>query len=265
VAATAPAHEAPLVAGAVFLRTPDRLVRLYVWELPVRVAHWLIVFTIIVLAITGLYLDRPFLVGPRQDGFLLATMRFVHEIAGFVFTAALLARVVWFFTGNGYASWRAFVPLTRAQWLGIRAMLGYYLFLRWRPPPAIGHNPLAALAYLGVYLLILVQVLTGFALYAWLLDTRMLWTLFGWLVVWWTIQPLRLVHFFLTFVFFAFAIHHVYSATLVSAEEKNGTMDSIFSGFKYVPARSLHADEATLDQAGAPVDVPRHVEQRTGA
>src|SRR4030088_565941 len=93
MAATAPAHEAPLAAGAVLLRTPDRLVGLYVWELPVRVAHWLIVFTIIVLAITGLYLDRPFLVGPRQDGFLLATMRFVHEIAGFVFTAALLARV----------------------------------------------------------------------------------------------------------------------------------------------------------------------------
>jgi hypothetical protein len=67
----------------------------------------------------------------------------------------------------------------------------------------------------------------------------------------------------LTFVFLAFAIHHVYSAILVSAEEKNGTMDSIFSGFKYVPAGFLQAGGALLDRATAQVDARKRVERRT--
>ena len=34
-----------------------------------------------------------------------------------------------------------------------------------------------------------------------------------------------------------FAVHHVYSAVLMATVEKNGTMDSIFSGYKLVPPR----------------------------
>ena len=37
------------------------LVRTYVWEKPVRIAHWLIFFAFVSLAFTGLYMHRPFL------------------------------------------------------------------------------------------------------------------------------------------------------------------------------------------------------------
>ena len=36
-----------------------------------------------------------------------------------------------------------------------------------------------------------------------------------------------------------FTLHHVYSAILVAAIEKNGTMDSIFAGYKWVPRHEL--------------------------
>ena len=41
------------------------------------------------------------------------------------------------------------------------------------------------------------------------------------------------------FVFFAFIIFHVYASVLVSLEEENGLLDSIFSGWKFVPAGEL--------------------------
>jgi Ni/Fe-hydrogenase 1 B-type cytochrome subunit len=36
-----------------------------------------------------------------------------------------------------------------------------------------------------------------------------------------------------------FTLHHVYSAVLVSSIEKNGTIDSIIAGYKWVPRHDL--------------------------
>jgi Ni/Fe-hydrogenase 1 B-type cytochrome subunit len=46
------------------------------------------------------------------------------------------------------------------------------------------------------------------------------------------------------FAFFAFVIHHVYSAVLVSWEERNGLIESIFTGYKFVPRDELAEDPA---------------------
>jgi Ni/Fe-hydrogenase 1 B-type cytochrome subunit len=48
------------------------------------------------------------------------------------------------------------------------------------------------------------------------------------------------------FLFMAFLIHHVYSAIVVSMEEHNGLMESIFSGWKFVPRRLL--EQKTADR-----------------
>jgi Ni/Fe-hydrogenase 1 B-type cytochrome subunit len=42
-----------------------------------------------------------------------------------------------------------------------------------------------------------------------------------------------------------FLIHHVYSAVLVGSAEKNGEMESIFTGWKFVPQRLIEEDEAS--------------------
>src|SRR5271166_5324458 len=59
--------------------------RVYVWELPVRVSRWFIFLPVVVLAFTGYYMHDPFIVARSGTTFLMATMRFIHEIAGFVF------------------------------------------------------------------------------------------------------------------------------------------------------------------------------------
>jgi Ni/Fe-hydrogenase 1 B-type cytochrome subunit len=46
------------------------------------------------------------------------------------------------------------------------------------------------------------------------------------------------------FAFPVFVIHHVYSAVLVSWEERNGLIESIFTGYKFVPEAELRESKA---------------------
>jgi Ni/Fe-hydrogenase 1 B-type cytochrome subunit len=225
------------------LRNQERSQRerhsIYVWQLPVRIAHWTIVGTLLVLAATGYFIHHPFL-GPspgalapgQEPGFLMGTVRAVHVGAGFVFLAALIGRFYWAFVGNEWANWRAYWPIESWQRRDLRATLRYYALLRREPPPATGHNPLAGLAYVALYAGLAVAALTGLSLYAWLYDTGPWTFLFGWTYDVLPIAQIRLVHFVLMFWFIAFAVHHVYSATLIDIEEQNGELSSMVTGWK---------------------------------
>jgi Ni/Fe-hydrogenase 1 B-type cytochrome subunit len=102
--------------------------------------------------------------------------------------------------------------------------------------PYTGHNHLAGLAYTIVSVGLFAQVLTGLLLFGWIMPSGPLHLLFGWgNAVPGGIQFVRTMHNLLTFLFFAFAIHHVYSAILVDIEERVGVMSSMFSGYKNIP------------------------------
>ena len=222
--------------------------RVYVWELPVRVSHWFIFLLVIVLSFTGYYMHNPFIVAQSGTTFLMATIRFLHEVAGFVFIAAFLLRLYWFFMGNSWANWRAFMPVHRRQWRGMGRMVAYYSFLRKDLVHQVGHNALAGVTYLLMFTFMLIEIITGLTLYT---QVRGKWAL-GWLFAWVPgvidIQHIRLAHFCIMFAFFAFVIHHVYSAVLVSWEERNGLIESIFTGYKFVPKAELEED-AVLSKA----------------
>jgi len=225
------------------------LVRTYVWEKPVRIAHWLIFFAILSLSFTGLYMHRPFLVPSGKGAFLMARMRFVHVVSGFVLIGALAFRIYWFFKGNFWAKWSAYFPIHREQWKGIGSMLELYLFMRFDPGPRVGHNPLAALSYVFIYLLILVEILTGLFLFSRVLGNPVVNQYINWIPPLIAPAYLRLIHYFLTFVFFAFIIFHVYLSVLISIKEENGLLDSIFSGWKFIPAGELRHEIAAIPEA----------------
>jgi Ni/Fe-hydrogenase 1 B-type cytochrome subunit len=219
-------------------------VRVFVWELPVRVSHWFIFLPIVVLSFTGYYIHNPFLAAKNSTSFLMATMRFIHLIAGFVFIGAFLLRMYWFFKGNQWSNWRAFIPLRRSQWRGMGQMVTYYTFLRKDLVHRVGHNALAAVTYLVMFTLMIIEIITGLTLYTQIRGGWALGFLFAWLPRLIDIQNLRLIHFCIMFAFFAFVIHHVYSAVLVSWEERNGLIESIFTGYKFVPKNELQEDSS---------------------
>ncbi|MGZ4288715.1 MAG: Ni/Fe-hydrogenase, b-type cytochrome subunit [Solirubrobacteraceae bacterium] len=214
-------------------RPPRRSV--YVFELPVRIVHWTIVVSIIVLSFTGYYIHHPFVSGtgtPGHPGFTLGTIRFIHESVGFVFIAAVMFRIYWCFVGNQYVRWSALFPITKTQRNDLRHTVQFYLFLRRDPARLNGHNPLAGLAYVLLYLGFIVTILTGLGLFAWVIHTPPWTTLFGWTTTVMSEPSLRLLHFILMFFYIAFAVHHVYSAWLYDIEERCGELSSIVTGYK---------------------------------
>jgi Ni/Fe-hydrogenase 1 B-type cytochrome subunit len=220
------------------------LVRVYVWEMPVRIAHWVIFFSVFVLAFTGYYMYDPFVISRGSDVFVMAQMRFVHEVTAFVFIAAVLVRSYWWFTGNGWAHWTGFISAKGWWRRGLLRQLKYYLFLRRRPSTTLGHNPLAALTYMFIWTLFVIQIVTGMALLDFTngLGHGALDFFFGWVFSIVSVTYVREIHFFILFALLAFVIHHVYSGVLVSMEEGTGLMDGIFSGFKFFPARCIATD-----------------------
>jgi len=211
--------------------------RFYVWEVPVRIAHWLIFFSIIVLAATGIYIGHPLfsVPGAARDHFVTGYFKVVHFYAAIVFTLAVLSRVAWMFMGNEYSRWNQFVPITAERRRNLRRTLAFYSFIRRDPPAAVGHNALAGMTYCVVFGLYFMMIATGFALYSAgaALDSpmryfRFLIPLLGGL------QNARWIHHVGMWLIVAFMIHHVYSVLLMSEIEATGLTESIVSGNKFI-------------------------------
>lgn len=223
-------------------------VRVYVWEWPVRFAHWIIVVTILSLSITGYYMHSPFVIPHGRTAYVMGTMRFVHLLSAYAFMAAILIRIVWMFVGNRWSSWDQLIPTTKKRLKDFTATARYYGFMSWSSPPHIGHNAMAGTAYAAVYGMAIVEILTGLALFSQVLGSKTLTFFVGWIPHLIDIQWLREIHFLVMFGFWAFFIHHLYTAILVSIEEENGVMESIFSGYKFVPECELQ--EAIAEEEG---------------
>jgi Ni/Fe-hydrogenase 1 B-type cytochrome subunit len=227
---------APARTAAPARLQPDR-VTVYVWELPVRLAHWGMVLAIFVLAATGFYLGGPFVSvpGEARDHFFTGTVKAVHLYAGIALVLALVSRMFWLFTGNRFARLPQFIPVSGERRRSFVETIKFYLFLRLREPDNVGHNPVAGLAYLIVWGLCLVSIATGLALYGSSAAVDSPLRAFAGLAgVLGGLQTTRWIHHAIMWLLLGFMMHHVASALLVSSMDRNGLMGSIFSGYKFV-------------------------------
>jgi len=226
-------------------------IRVYVWDLVVRNTHWVIALSMAVLIATGLYIAKPFGFpgGTPSPHFLMGWVKVVHSYAAIFFTLAVVVRIIWLFVSPvRYARWSEWLPWARYRRRDVLTSLKFYLFLRRHPPDVVGHNPLAGMAYVGVFILYLLMITSGLALYAahelpgaFMKSFQFLIPIYGGL------QTARFVHHLVMWLLIGFGVHHVYSVALTSALEKNGEADSIFSGYKFVQREDLEkelADEA---------------------
>lgn len=231
-----PFDAVPSEHEALLRSQPWQRVRVYVWEVPVRVTHWLVVFCVVVLSVTGGYIADPFLI--PETGATMGIMRFVHMLTAYLFVCCALVRTYWLFRGNRFARWQAFIPTNRRHLNEFATQTGWYLFIRRELPGILGHNALAAATYMIVFFLFLVQILTGFALEA-QHGNVVVASLFGWIADAVGVQTVRVVHHLVMWAILAFMVHHVYSALLVDHTEKNGLMSSIFTGYKFATRRQV--------------------------
>jgi Ni/Fe-hydrogenase 1 B-type cytochrome subunit len=211
----------------------------YVWEVPVRVTHWVNVICICALSATGLLIGTPKILALSSSQYLMGWIRLIHFVAAYCFAISVVARMYWSLVGNRWASWREFFPIFSAPGRkGMWETFRYYTFTSNRAPHVVGHNALAGTAYFAVFWLYLTMIGSGFALYSERAPNSLMHKLFGWLLVVFSNQGLRLTHHMTMWFLIAFAIHHVYSAWLMDVKEKGGVMSSIFSGYKAVRKES---------------------------
>ena len=243
VAAPAGAEPAPAHA-AHEIENPDQRVRLYIWQVPVRITHWVTAACIVMLSVTGGYIADPFLIPP--GGAVMSTVRLIHIITALVFLVSGLVRTYWLIVGNRFSRWSAFIPTTWFQATELFRQAGFYGFVRKEIPKVLGHNQLAATAYLALFGLLLIETVTGFALDG-LMGAEPGATLFGWLREIVGVQQLRVIHHLAMWAILAIALFHVYSCVLVDHIEHNGLVSSIVSGFKF-PTR----EEVVESRDGGP-------------
>ncbi|MBK1642281.1 cytochrome B [Chromatium okenii] len=108
---------------------------IYVWDLPTRVSHWLLVVLVSAAVFTGL-----------SGG----NWMFWHGRLGVAILGLLTFRLLWGVLGSTYARFRQFVPTLTT----LRA----YLRGNWH---GVGHNPLGALSVLALLTVLLCQAVTG--------------------------------------------------------------------------------------------------------
>jgi cytochrome b len=114
--------------------TENLRVRVSVWDVPVRIAHWLMVLLFAVSWWTG------------KSGRLEW-----HRWSGYALLGVLVFRICWAFFGSSTARFAQFLR-------GPRAVLAY-LKGQWTLAP--GHNPLGALSVLAIIVLLAAQIALG--------------------------------------------------------------------------------------------------------
>jgi len=221
--------------------------RVYVWELPVRIFHWLNVLALFVLVVTGFIIANPPAILSSAEATNLHSfgiVRFLHFTAAYIFLFVLIMRVYWAFMGNRFASWRAFWPFTKKNWNNFWHVMKIDIMLMNEKEEdvtkiSIGHNSVATLSYIVMFFLALVQIATGFALYgdmaSWWLPKMFTWVipLFGGDFI------VRSIHHAAMWFFIFFAMVHVYLVFYHDWLEGRGEVSSMFGGYKFVSDERL--------------------------
>jgi len=210
----------------------------HVWELPVRLYHWINALCIVSLSITGYLIGAPLAIVNSTEAYFnywFGTVRFIHFVSAFVFFFNFIARIYWGFTGNEFSRWYNFIPLQKCQWREIADVIKVDVFqVTNKKIDSIGHNALASLIYFITFLIFLVQCMTGFGMYA-AMSKAFLPQLFAWVVPFLGgDMATRQLHHILMWAFIIFAIIHVYLVFYHDYIERRGVTSSMIGGWKFI-------------------------------
>lgn len=114
--------------------------KLLVWDLPVRLFHWLLVFSLI-----GAWYTSD---GERD-------LIDVHLKIGYFILGLILFRIIWGVVGTKYAKFSQFIPNKRTLVKYLKERKNNKIY------HPLGHNPLGALMVVLMLLLILSQAISG--------------------------------------------------------------------------------------------------------
>ncbi|MBI5588380.1 MAG: cytochrome b/b6 domain-containing protein [Deltaproteobacteria bacterium] len=134
-----------------------------VWDWPIRVLHWVnmsLIFTLALLVLGNLGMEY---LGVGED--TRDQVAKLHATVGYVFIGTFSLRLLWGFVGNKYASWRDIIPCKKEQREAIAHNIKWYLSgFRGKAAKVVGHDPLASIFYMALFIVLLSQAATGLLL-----------------------------------------------------------------------------------------------------
>lgn len=211
----------------------------YVYEVPVRLWHWINAAAILVLCATGWFIGSPppsMQIAEATHQFVFGYIRFAHFAAGMILTVGFFGRVYWAFVGNHHSRQLFILPVwNRHWWSEVFFELRWYLFLEKEPKKYVGHNPLAQAAmFLFMTLGITFMIVTGMALYAeGVGQGSVLDTLFGWVIpLVGNSQSLHSLHHLGMWAIVVFMIIHIYAAIREDIMSRQSMVSTMISGHR---------------------------------
>lgn len=209
----------------------------YTWSILLRLYHWAFALSTVALVVTGFYIHYPwtntYIEGSAS--FPVATMRYIHFIAGFVFTGAILARLYLLLFGNRQERIWHHLPITPKNIGNVFHTMKFYLYLTDKHTPRPGHNILAWLFYLITMVMALLQIASGFYM---LYPENPLFQEWGY-ILFGPQQQGRFLHYLFMWYFIIFATVHVYLVIWNDIRSKEGLVSSIFNGTKFIPPNNV--------------------------
>jgi len=211
--------------------------RVYVWEFPVRMYHWVNAICVFVLIVTGFIIGRPTTIQYADEAYQqywFGIIRFGHFVSAFVYLFNHLVRIYWGFVGNRYARWDNFIPVKKAQIKEVVETLRVdILQTKARGTISLGHNALAGFIYFLSFLVFLFQAFSGLALYSgmsqWFFPG-----MFNWAVpLMGGDMSVRQWHHMGMWFFIVFIIVHVYLVFYHDYVEGRATASSMVGGWKF--------------------------------
>lgn len=184
----------------------------YIWSLPTRIFHWLLVIGMI----------AAYIVSEEEE--LLS----VHSSVGYAVGILLIFRIIWGFAGPKYSRFSDFP-------LGITALKSFFTDMKKSKSHSPGHNPAASLVMLGIILLGLLIVISGSLLLASKGQG-----FFSSVSIGLSSGTLKEIHEISVNVVIALVIFHLLG-NLVDFifNKKVGTLQSMFTGYKNIEGESI--------------------------
>jgi Ni/Fe-hydrogenase 1 B-type cytochrome subunit len=211
---------------------------IYVFNLPVRIWHWVHALSIMTLIVTGylIAVPLPSLSGEASDHFLMGNLRLVHFSAAFVFTIGLLVRAYVALVGDKYARGLFIVPVwKRIYWKRLWHEVKFYTFMTRKASKSVGHNPLAQMfMWLINVVLAIFMICTGFALYSQGTGAGS-WadSMFGWVfVLEASSQTVRMWHLMGMWLMLFFIIVHMYMAIRADFASRQNGVSAMINGWR---------------------------------
>jgi len=165
----------------------------------------------VALIITGWYIHKPYASGT------MSTMRYWHFVFMYIFSINIMLRVYYAFFGKT-GDWRKYLKQDFSM-RTIKATMNHYLKYEHFPSD-IKDRILQNCSYLGIVILIGIQIVTGILLYY--PESQ---TLAGVMAAFGGQSFIRTTHFFFMWIFIAFSVIHFYMAV---AEEWDNVKTMFF-------------------------------------